>query len=75
MDTWSELSKPLCHNARRVFCAMNAYNSKQLVPLSLGLNQEALSQLISLVRVKDIQALDVLFFLMVMMPVFFFIPP
>lgn len=24
-----------------VFCVMNGYNSKQLVPLSVGLNQEA----------------------------------
>lgn len=35
-----------------VVCAMNGYDSKQLVPLSVGLNQEALSQLITLLSVS-----------------------
>lgn len=46
-----KLTQPqvLCHiHVVLVFCAMNGYNSKQLVPLSVGLNQEALLQLISL---------------------------
>ena len=80
MDSWTHgwrltQSQILCHvhNENRVFCATNGYDSKKLVPLSVGLNQEALSQLISLVSVKERHpgfVWCVFYFFIVMMTVF-----
>lgn len=62
----------LCHihYENRVFCATNGYDSKKLVPLSVGLNQEALSQLISLVSVKERHPGFVFYFFIAVMTVF-----